>query len=269
MKNLVEFVIESIVNKSPPWRSVYNRGMPTNPQTGKRFTGINPLILDAVADKEKYRSKFWCTSKQWKLLDLRTEGIGTKIINWRSETIGVDKGTFLSIEKTRFLKTFSVFNADQCFGKTTGQYLILKENNQEPNYEKAEIIIKETGARIVHHARAIKPRYERVPKDYILLPLRSRFLNDAQYWSTVFHELAHYSELRIGWNNPLDQGELFAEIVSGYLESELNLPHDQDMTNYEKWFKIWIDKIEKNPNYLLQSAAYAARSLNWILSHAN
>lgn len=268
---LAQRVVDSLKAGAPPWRSVHNRGVPTNPQTGRKFTGINPLILDAVADKNKYRSKYWCTYHQWDLLGMQVprrkgnEELGINIVNWQPFTKTVDKGDLISLERFHLLQTYAVFNAEQCFGKDCGKFLILNENKQEPDYAQIGTIIEATRADIRHHSRVKRPRYDRPPQDRIMLPPKSRFIDDAQYWATVVHEIIHWSEWRVGWTGSDHLGELIAEIGTGYLESELGLPHDKDMTNHNKWVAVWIENIEKNPKYLFDAAAQAARTVDYVL----
>lgn len=271
--DLSDRVLESLKAGAPPWRSKYNRGFPTNPQTGRKFTGINPLVLDAVADKHQYRSKYWATYNQWHVLgiqvpkrpaNIKAGDYGIHIVNWQSFLKTVDRGDILRMDRFHLLQTHLVFNADQCFGKTCGKYLILKENMQEPDYTQAESIVAATKANIREHGSVRKPRYDR-PSDRILFPTRKNFLNDAQYWATKFHEVIHWTEGRIGWVGPVDQGELIAEIATGYLESELSLPHDMDTANHDKWMPTWIENIEKNPKYLFEAAAQAARAVDYVL----
>lgn len=193
------------------------------------------------------------------------EEIGIKIVNWHPFIKSRDKGDIISMEKFHLLQTYCVFNADQCFGNTLGQYLILKENVQIPDYRNVEETVKATGARIRHHVNIEVPRYDRAPLDRIMLPPKKRFVDNAQYWAAVLHELVHMSESRIGWLKPGHQGELLAEIASGYLESELEILHDLDMTHHNKWVDLWIYEIEKDPKYLFDAAAFAAKSVDWIL----
>ena len=269
-KRLANRVLEALRNGVPPWRS-NNRGIPTNPQSGRKYTGINPLILDAVADKEFFRSKYWATYHQWQLLGCQVpkrpdeSEFGINIVNWQPFIKGRDKGDIISLERFHLLQTYPVFNAEQCFGNTVGKYLILKENIKQPNYTDIRAIVEATGAKIRHHVATQHPRYDRYPLDRIMLPPKVRFVDQTQYWASILHELAHYSERRIGWAKPIHQGELFAEIVSGYMESELELPHDKDLTNHDKWLPVWINEIEKDPKYLFDAAAYAAKSVDWIL----
>jgi antirestriction protein ArdC len=261
-------VLEALKKGSPPWRSKYNRGIPTNPQTGRKFTGINPLILDAVADKHRFRSKYWATYHQWHILSIqvpkrppKATEFGIHIVNWNPFTKVVDKGNLISLERFHLLQTYTVFNADQCFGQTCGHYLILKENTESPDYLYAEQIVENTKA---NFSKGKKPKYDRI-KDKILFPGRGHFVNDAQYWATKFHELSHWAERRTGWVGPEDQSELIAEIATGYLESELNLPHDTDAANHDVWMPVWIKSIEENPKYLFDAAAQAARTVDYVL----
>lgn len=270
---LARRVLTALKAGNPPWRSAHNRGVPTNPQTGRKFTGINPLILDAVADQYNYRSKYWATYHQWHLLQMQVPKApankkgnwGINIVNWHPFNKCVESGNTLRFERFHLLQTVTVFNAEQCFGKDCGKFLILNENKQEPDYHAAESIIAATKADIYQDDSVEQPRYERPPIDRIMMPTRKNFIDDAQYWATKFHEVIHWTESRIAWKGSQDQGELMAEIATGYLESELGLPHDTDTTNHDKWMKLWVENIEKNPKYLFDAAAQAARAVDYVL----
>jgi len=271
---LADIILPSIIKGTPPWRSLFYRGIPTNPLTGKKFTGINPLVLDAVADERTYRSKFWATYKQWGVLGLQVPkrpanykypGWGVPIVNWDQHHKLVDKGENFKLEQFHLLQTHTVFNAEQVIGKGLEKYIVTKGLNEIVDYNKAEEVINATKADILHHRLCNTPHYKRPPKDRILLPSKARFFSEAQYMATKLHELAHYSEIRVGWNKSEDHGELLAEIVTGRLESELGLPHDLDITNHIKWAPTWVQKIHENPKYLFDAAAFASRSIDWVL----
>ena len=270
--SLADRVLEALASGVPPWRSNHNRGVPTNPETGRKFTGINPLILDAIADRQKYRSKFWATYHQWHILGLqvpkrpsnvKSGDWGINIVNWQSFIKTVDKGDILSMERFHLLDKYTVFNASQCFGPSCGKF-ILNKQNKVPNYDQAESIVSATEANILYSESA-KPLYERPPLDRIWLPTRNHFIDDAQFWAAKFHEIIHWTESRLGWVGSVDQGELIAEIATGYLEAELSLPHDTDMTNHQKWSPIWVENIKKNPKYLFDAAAQASRAVDYVL----
>lgn len=268
---LAEKILDALKKGSPPWRSIHNRGMPTNPETGKRYNGINPLVLDSVADERNYRSKYWATLNQWSVLDIKIgknpktfPEWGTNVVNWKPFITSKEKNDIISLNKIHLLQSHVVFNAEQCYGKTCGKYIIRKD--VLPDYSKAKSILDATNIKIEHNNNVSTPIYEYPPVNRILLPDKDKFVNEAQYWATSFHEMFHWSEYRLGWAGPDHQRELVAEIATGYLESELGLPHDTDLTNHEKWLKKWIEEIEKNPKYLLESAAQAARALDYVLT---
>ncbi len=137
----------------------------------------------------------------------------------------------------------------------------------EVDYGVVKAVVRATGVKVVHHRSCQRPRCDRPPFERILLPPRSRFLTDAQYVATKLHELLHYVEQpwRAGWVGPDHQGELVAECGTGFLESALGLPHDDDNTNIEKWLPAWAGEIEGRPDYLFDAVAQAGRSVAYIL----
>jgi antirestriction protein ArdC len=138
----------------------------------------------------------------------------------------------------------------------------------EVNYGELDAIIAATGARITHHWRCRQPRCDRPPMDRILLPPRSRFIDDRQFHASRIHESLHYLEApwRVGWIGSDHQAELVAECGTGFLESYLRLPHDTDNTNINKWLPKWVEGIEADPNYLFRAVAVAEFSVRYLLN---
>jgi len=136
----------------------------------------------------------------------------------------------------------------------------------EVDYTELDSILQATGAKITHHWRCPQPRCDRPPLDRILLPPKSRFINDRQYHASRIHEIVHYLEQpwRVGWIGSLDQGELIAECATGMLESCLRLPHDEDNTNVNKWLPVWAKAIEADPAYLYDAVAQAERCVSYL-----
>jgi antirestriction protein ArdC len=137
----------------------------------------------------------------------------------------------------------------------------------EVSYDALDAIIAATGAKITHHWRCPKPRCDRPPLDRILLPPRSRFINDRQYHASRIHEVVHFLEQpwRVGWIGSDHQGEMVAECATGFLEAHLRLPHDQDNTNINKWLPKWAEGIQADPNYLYRAVAVADSSVRYLL----
>lgn len=149
------------------------------------------------------------------------------------------------------------------FGKFfTGEPL----TEAEVDYAELDAIIAATGAKIIHNGQSRKPRFHRL-KDKIVLPLRSVFQNEAHYQASRIHEVLHYLEQpgRVGWIGSDHQSELVCEVGTAFLESHLQLRHDQDNTNVLKWLRKWIEGIEADPNYLIRAVGVAEYSINYLL----
>ena len=91
------------------------------------------------------------------------------------------------------LKTYMVFNVDQVEGPF--DHLRVKEESLNINpafvdYDPAEETIKGTGADIRFGGdHALYNRQD----DFILCPPKHRFKEEKDYYSTIFHELAHWT----------------------------------------------------------------------------
>ena len=135
------------------------------------------------------------------------------------------------------------------------------------DYTELDAIIEATGARITHHWRCKCAVCDRPPKDRILLPPRSFFSDEPQYRGTMIHEVLHYLEQpwRVGWIGSDDQSELVSEIGTGFVESALRLPPDQDNANINKWLPAWSKGIRENHRYLFDAVAQAERAVNYLL----
>jgi len=266
-------IADAMKKDTPPWRiplvQHQNSGFPTNAYTNRQYGGINPLLLNVVAMKRGYRSKYWATFKQWQGLGCkikqRPEDVpegewGTKITRMEYQ-----EGTEQKVPKTVFL-----FNAGQVFGNfqlkpaTAYQVLLTEVSNNAPDYGPVDEIIGRTG-NAIKHGNYKEPRYERPPKDYICMPWRKRFATDSQYYGSVLHELIHYVEWRTGWKGSEEQGELIAEIGQAYLETLLGIPHCNDLTNYHKWLDGWLAAMNADPRFIYEAAAQAEKAVDFVL----
>src|SRR5262252_1667257 len=51
-----------------PWSALENTGFPTNVISKKRYSGVNPLLLELAALETGFQSKWWATYPQWQTL---------------------------------------------------------------------------------------------------------------------------------------------------------------------------------------------------------
>ena len=183
-----------------PWRKPWTNGMPRNAVTGRLYSGVNILLLQMQAGACDYASPCWLTFKQ------ALEAGGNVRKGEHGEMVifvsQISKAGDDDEERRRsFLKAYTVFNVGQCDGLpgkvTKGESG--RRADPKRRDELADAFLRITGAVIIHGgSRASYAGYA----DCIRLPAFAWFESADLYYSTVFHELAHWSgnERRLKWD---------------------------------------------------------------------
>ena len=105
--------------------------------------------------------------------------------------------------------------------------------------------------------------------DYIQIPPMSRFTDLSEYFDTIFHELAHWSEPRIEIDRETlgyAMCELIAEITACYIATDLHLPQHEDIKNHTSYLKSWLEKMGDDPNFIFKASSQASKTADHILS---
>jgi len=269
-----------------PWKVSRNSGRPVNVVSKKPYSGVNPLLLEIAGMEHGFESKFWATYKQWQGLNCQVKKRpshiepgkwGTTIVFCKPirKTVQDDTGEEKD-EKFFVLRTYTVFNAGQVNGAEPYQVHDEWDDQQTetPDFEPADDLIRATGADIRHFGQKAfyAPPVGSFPNhkagDYIQVP--SRFLHDSAgcYYTTVFHELSHWSEPRLNWTGTYAQNELIAEISSCYLSAELGVPQGEDLENHAAYLKHWLTAMRADPNYIFKASSMASKVSDFLLSFA-
>lgn len=194
-----------------PWASSANAGFPCNVVSKRRYSGVNPLLLQLSAMERGFHSKWWGTFNQWQALngqvkkrpnDVPAGHWGTKIVFFKPITTVARKANGDEEERTfPLLREYTVFNADQVEGAKSFK-VQSSTVAVPPDYEPAELVIQATQADI--REGGDKAFYFYPPHDYIQIPPKFDFIAGIGgmmgYYDTLFHELCHWSEIRMGWD---------------------------------------------------------------------
>lgn len=289
-KQLTNRIIEALEQGVLPWRKTWtgamNTGRAANVVSRKAYRGLNPLLLEIHAQQHGFRSRWWGTYNQWKELgcrvqkrpaDVPTGRWGAQITFYKpcTKTV-VDPISGEEDEETyRLLNTYTVFNADQVIGAE--QFQATDEpaiGNTEPDFAPAEELIEATGADIRHGGdRALYRRPVPVDTyphhtggDFIQMPNKSTFESMAAYYETMFHELGHWSEVRLDWRGSYAQGELVAEMAACFLSAELGIPNGERLTNHASYVKSWLDAMRGDANYIFKASTQASKVADYLLA---
>lgn len=286
-----EVVADNLIKKlkegTAPWQKPWKKGqeiLPYNPTTNNRYKGINVLHLMAQG-KEDPR---WLTYNQAKELggQVKLGEKSTSIQYWKfteernkkdeSGNVILDENTkkpekeIVTLERPKVFFS-NVFNGSQIDGLPELKKLEPVEWN---NHERAEKVLKASGAKIQHSE--IDRAFYRPNTDSIHLPKKELFDTQDKYYATALHELGHWS----GHESRLDRDlkhpfgsegyakeELVAEISSMILGHELQIGHDE--TQHVAYVESWIKVLKEDPLEIFRAAASAEKVKNYIMSFEN
>lgn len=291
-KQITENIIKTIEsNRLLPWRQPWsgspNSGRPKNAQTGAAYRGINPILLDLHAQNLGFTSRYWATYRQWESLGCQVERRpanvprgqwGCSVVFFKSikkPVVAQDTGVEEN-EEFLLMRSYTVFNADQVTG--ADPWRVQEEPLEVVNYQPADDLIAATGATIYH--KGDRAFYRRpTPEgswpnhndgDFIVLPRKNLFENAGAYYETAFHELAHFSEVRLGWDHNqhgYSMGELVAEIAACYISREIGLPVGETIGNHASYLKSWLEGMKADTSFIFRASTQASKVTDYLLSY--
>ena len=252
---------------SPPWSRV---GSAYNPTTGKRYTGINPLLLSFTEATKGYKSPMWATFKQW-------EGRGAKV-NAGEKATWLYRPTFKSVtdEKTGEKKmvstgytVFPVFNLEQTTGLKESD-LLGEQLSPEQRVADLEEGLMEVGAVIETGGDSA---YYSPSKDSITMPAFETFRDPESYYAVLAHEMVHWSGHSDRLNRPnlnsygtpaYAQEELVAEIASAMILGLLGVTAEP-REDHAQYLKGWLRALTEDPEALSKAFAEAEKAADFVI----
>jgi antirestriction protein ArdC len=259
-----------------PWDSAQaGLGLPANAATGRRYSGINILILWAAVIGRAYPSQRWLTFRQ--ALDL-----GGAVRKGERGTTVVYADRFIpEAEKERarregddpsfvpFLKRFTVFNVAQCDGLPESARPSVGPARECEIVPRAEALMQATGAHILVRGGAA---FYSPGLDAIQLPPQSAFFQQIDYYRTCFHELGHWtghpSRLnrdlsgRFG-SGPYAREELVAEIASAFVCASLDIV---PTVRHADYLANWLGVLREDNRAIFRAASQASKASDFMLA---
>nr|WP_181718594.1 zincin-like metallopeptidase domain-containing protein [Pedobacter sp.]QJS06254.1 conjugal transfer protein TraC [Pedobacter sp.] len=286
---VAERIIEQLKEGIAPWQKPWNSAgtdyqMPYNAVTNNKYKGLNALYLNLFSP---FKDPRWATFKQaqgegWqiekgakgfminfvKLQDLRTK------LDDKKRPVLDEKGkpVKIMVQLSNPIVTRAwVFNGEQIKGIPPLPIREVKEAELWEKVARAESIIQASGAKVEH---VVGDRAYYTPLfDKINMPERNQFDTSDRYYSTLLHELGHWTGHHSRLNRDLvnkfgtpdyAREELRAEIASMMLGNELSIGHDpkQHISYVDSWIKILTD----TPYEIHTAAADAQRISDYVLA---
>jgi antirestriction protein ArdC len=261
-----------------PWGTIGVKAplaMPKNAATGRRYSGINVLILwQAVIDRG-FAGQGWLTFRQALALGghVRKGERGTTIVyadrfvpddeRRRAERDGDEP------EAIPFLKRFTVFNTEQCADLPADIATIPVPVRQELILPQAAALIAATGIdfRIGGDSAFYVPT-----EDYIQVPRPDAYFEPVNWHRTALHELGHATghPSRLGRDFSGTFGsksyafeELIAEIASAFVCASLGIV---PTVRHADYIGSWLEVLREDNRAVVRAAGAASKAADYLLT---
>lgn len=261
-------IIISLENGVKPWKSQIILNQPHNAVTKQNYSGINRLYLSLVAYTDNYKSSKWLSYNQAKSLggNIKKGEKGTRIIFYKM----LEDEKKDDVKQIPIMKYYSIYNLDQC------ENIPIKDEIIEDKiftHKEIDQFINQLNINVENKNNVI-PCYAH-KLDKILMP--TSFKNDETYFSTLLHEVTHWSghEKRLNrfkkpdkfGSNSYAFEELVAEIGSAFLCSNFGI--NEDIENHASYIDSWLKILKEDKKAIFQAAARAQEATKFLLDHTN
>lgn len=260
---ITDTILQKLREGTVPWKKSWKIGLPANFISKRTYNGINFLsLINNEYPSPYYLTFLQCSQKGGKI---NKGEKGYPIIFWTIKEINVSLGEEAEYKRVSIARLSYVFNLTQ-----TDLHRDFSEVLKKPSCDAIIKNMKGEKPVIKHNHRR---SYYSIKEDLISLPSIIEFNSPDEYYSTLFHELIHWtgSERRL---NRFSTGrkieaysheELIAEIGSAYLCGLTGIA-SKVIDNQAAYVDSWYSKINSNPDMLIDAAVQAQKSVEYIVN---
>lgn len=249
--------------------------VPRNALSGRRYSGINILLLWTAWGQQRYRSHRWLTFKQ------ATDAGGSVRKGEKGTTVFFADKFVPAAEKARaaqsgddaravpFLKRFTLFNVEQIDGLSAGFTFAGDPLPERQLVAAAEELIEASG---VDFRIGGKEAFYVPGDDYVQVPAQPFFYEQINYYRTALHELTHATghASRVGRDLDLAFGsvgyareELIAEMGSAFLCAALGI---EPTVRHADYLASWLSILLEDTRAIFRAASAASKAADWLLA---
>jgi antirestriction protein ArdC len=269
--------LESGQAKGGNWVRPWNApAAPVNVATGKHYRGINVVGLWAAAAEREFDTHTWGTFKQW-------QAKGGAVKKGEKASIAVfwkfadnsDEGkepdgreeTEVGGRRLCWVQYFSVFNVAQV---KDYEAPIIEAPTEKQRIASADTFLKKVGAKVKHGGDRA---FYSLASDSITLPKLTQFREVVDYYSTSFHEHAHWTgakgrcEREFGkrfGDNAYAFEELVAELTAAFLCARLGITNNP-RADHADYLASWLACLKKDKRAIFTAASKAQAAADYLL----
>lgn len=276
--NVYEIITARIVEKLEqgeiPWKKSWSAQTqaPRNLFSGNLYSGINVFILLSA----RYQSPYWLTFRQATERggSVRKGEKGYPVVFWsKTEKENQETG---EVKEVGFLRYYTVFNVAQIDGlKDIPTVEVHQIQEGAEQFDLAEQIVATMSLRPEIRHGFTRAFYSPAD-DSVSMPNKKAFTGGAEYYSTLFHELAHATghESRLNRHQTIknhsfgsqdySKEELVAEFGSAFLCAEAGIS-PAVIENQTAYIQGLLKALKNDNKLLINAAAQAQKAADFIM----
>ena len=279
-QDVTDRIIAALESGTKPWQQPWNDelagapAMPVNAATGRRYHGINVLVLAMSSFAFGNGDPRFCSYRQaadrgWQV---RKGERGTTVFFFKRMEVVDSSASPGAEERTKripMLRAYTVFNGAQLDGIDP---YVPPSAAEAPwrRPEAADLILRNSGAMVrIGGERA----FYSPTLDFIHLPAEQSFHNPQSWSAVALHELGHWTSAPHRLNRDIKnkfgseayaQEELRAELASVFIGATLGLPCD--IPNHASYIASWVEGLKRNKREIFRAASDAQKIADYLLA---
>ena len=249
------------------WDRPFLSGLPMNYTSGKKYNGINALVLGM----SNFSNPYWLTFNQARQAggQIKKGSKGTPIIFYKLNDYAKEKDNGeLELKTIPYMQYSTVFNYEQTKG-LKDKFIKVKNNP----IKTAELIAENMQNKpkiIPSNQPCYMPMSDQVGINSI-----NCFKSAQGYYSTLFHELGHSTghedrlnrqssdKTRNFGSEDYSKEELIAEFTSAFLCGQAGIIRDT-RTNQSAYIQSWLKALKNDKSQLIKASSQAQKAFNYI-----
>jgi antirestriction protein ArdC len=279
-QTITQKIVEQLSQGVRPWQCPWNAtsafGPPSRPlrSNGKRYSGVNVLVLWLESQLRGFSIPVWITFRQAKELGgFVKKGEKATTVVYANSFEKTDTNADTGEEQKRnipFLRAYSVFNVDQVTGLP--EHFYARQQQSSNLEERLDSVEKFFQAFPIQKRFGGNRAYFSPSEDYIQLPPYDSFASRSSFYAVLAHESIHATGSPNRLNREFgkrfgDQQyafeELIAELGAAYLCADLSITPEV-MPEHSQYLQTWLSILKQDSKALFTAASQASRAVEYL-----
>lgn len=282
-------IVQSLTNGVIPWRKTWGYVEPAqNHFSAHRYRGINALLMLLGDYETPYfgtirqineaggRVKKGSKSTQVYFRDVLYKDAQGKRLNEEVAKARIKAGD-KSVRAYSFIRIYPVFNMADTEGLAIKPATVMGNGDNQPIAVCADFMAELTPAPNLRTVVGDRASFNPLT-DQITMPPLAHFIESANYYGTLFHELTHWTghESRLNrktlmqlarYGDPVySKEELTAEIGACFLCNRMGIETPDLVQNASSYIAHWLDVLKKDKTFVWEASTDAQAAYAYLVN---